>query len=53
MYGILVGRSEGKRLIGRPRRRWEGCIEMALREVGWDNGLDLMWLRIATGGELL
>jgi hypothetical protein len=35
-YRILVGNSEGKRPLGRPRRRWVDNIEMDLREIGWD-----------------
>jgi hypothetical protein len=31
---VLVGKSEGKRPLGRPRRRWEGNIKMDLKEVG-------------------
>jgi hypothetical protein len=38
-YGILVGKSEGKRPLGRPRRRWVGNIKMDLREIRWD-GMD-------------
>jgi hypothetical protein len=33
-YGILVGKPEGKRPLGRPRRRWENNIKMDLREIG-------------------
>jgi hypothetical protein len=33
-YKILVGKPEGKRLLGRPRRRWEDNIKMDLREIG-------------------
>jgi hypothetical protein len=33
-YTILVGKSEGKRPLGRPRRRWEDNIRMNLRETG-------------------
>jgi hypothetical protein len=33
-YRILVGRPERRRLLGRPRRRWEDNIEMDLHEVG-------------------
>jgi hypothetical protein len=36
---ILVGKPEGKRPLGRPRRRWLGSFKMNLREVGWD-GMD-------------
>ena len=34
VYRILVGKSEGKRPLGRPRRRWEDNIKMDLQEVG-------------------
>ena len=37
-YTILVGKPEGKRALGRPRRRWEDTIKMDLREVGCDPG---------------
>jgi hypothetical protein len=36
-YSILVGKSEGKRPVGRPRRRWVDNIKMDLREIGWDD----------------
>jgi hypothetical protein len=36
VYGVLVGRPEGKRPLGRPRRRWEDNIKMDLRETGND-----------------
>jgi hypothetical protein len=54
-YGILVGKPEGKRPLGRPRHRWVDNIKIDLREIGWD-GVDwigLIWLRIGTSGELL
>jgi hypothetical protein len=35
-YRILVGRAEGKRPLGRPRRRWVDNIIMDLREIGKD-----------------
>jgi hypothetical protein len=38
-YRILVGMSEEKRPLGRPRRRWVDNIKMELREIGWD-GVD-------------
>jgi hypothetical protein len=34
-YRALVGKPEGRRPLGRPRRRWEGIIKMDLQEVGW------------------
>jgi hypothetical protein len=40
-YRILVGKSEGKRPLGRPRRRWKDNITMDLREIGW-GGMDWM-----------
>jgi hypothetical protein len=36
---ILVGKLEGKRPLGRPRRRWVDNIKMDLTEIGWD-GMD-------------
>jgi hypothetical protein len=36
-YRILVGTPEGKRPLGRPRRRWMDNIKMDLREIGWDD----------------
>jgi hypothetical protein len=35
VYRVLVGKPEGKRLLGRPRHRWEDNIRMDLQEVGW------------------
>jgi hypothetical protein len=40
----LVGRPEGKRLLGRPRRRWEDNIKMDLREIGIDGE---NWIQLA------
>jgi hypothetical protein len=34
VYGILVGKREGKRPLGSPRHRWEDNIKMDLQEVG-------------------
>jgi hypothetical protein len=34
-YNILIGRPEGRRPLGRPRRRWEDNIKMDLREIGF------------------
>jgi hypothetical protein len=36
VYRVLVGRPEGKRPLGRPRRRWDDNIKMDLREIGID-----------------
>jgi hypothetical protein len=35
VYRVLVGKSEGRRSLGRPRRRWEDNIMMDLRKVGF------------------
>jgi hypothetical protein len=43
VYRVLVGRSEGKRPLGRPRRRWEDNIKMDLRELGID---EANWIRL-------
>jgi hypothetical protein len=43
-YIILVGKPEGKRPLGRPRRRWEDNIKVDLRETGW-GGMD--WIDLA------
>ncbi|KAJ4425477.1 hypothetical protein ANN_28093 [Periplaneta americana] len=43
-YRVLFGRPEGKRPLGRPRRRWEDNIKMDLREVGYD---DRDWINLA------
>jgi hypothetical protein len=34
VYKVLVEKPEGKRLLGRPRRRWQGGIKMDLMEIG-------------------
>jgi hypothetical protein len=39
-YGISVGKSEGKRLLERPRRRWEDGINWILRRLVWGCGVD-------------
>jgi hypothetical protein len=49
----LVGKPEGRRPPGRPRRRLEDNIKMDLREVGWRAWTGSIWLRIGTGFELL
>jgi hypothetical protein len=43
-YNILVGKPEGKRLLGRLRHRWEDNIRINLRERGWE-GVD--WIHLA------
>jgi hypothetical protein len=43
-YNILVGRPEGRRPLGRPRRRWEDNIKMDLGEIGF---WDVDWIDLA------
>jgi hypothetical protein len=47
VYRVLIERSESKRPLGRPRRRWEDNIKLDLREMGidWAN-----WIRLAQNG---
>ena len=42
VYRVFVGKVKGKRKLGRPRRRWEDNMKMALQEVGW--GMDCIEL---------
>ena len=44
VYGVLVGKPEGKRPLGRPRRRWEDKIKMDLQEVGYGF---MVWIELA------
>ena len=53
LYRVLGGRPEGRRALGRRRRRWEDNIKMDLTEVEWGTQVESSWLRIGTGGGLL
>ena len=44
VYRVLVGEPEGRRPLGRPRRRWEDNIKMDLHEVGF---LGMDWIELA------
>ena len=44
VYRVLVGKLEGKRPLGRPRRRWEDNIKMDLQEVRWAG---MGWIELA------
>jgi hypothetical protein len=48
VHRVLVGKSEGKRPFGRPRRRWKDNIKMDLWEVGGDGG---DWMELAQDRE--
>jgi hypothetical protein len=39
VYGVLVGKAEERRPLGRPGHRWEDNVTMGLQEVGWLHGL--------------
>jgi hypothetical protein len=43
-YKIVVGKSEGKRPLRRPRHRWVNNIKIDLGEIGWD---DMDWIDLA------
>ena len=44
IYRVLVGKPEGKRPLGRPRRRWEDNIQLDLQEVGCGR---MDWIELA------
>ena len=44
VYRVLVGKTEGKRSLRRPRLRWQDNIKMDLQEVGWR---DMDWIYLA------
>jgi len=44
VYGVLVGRPEGKRPLRRPGRRWEDNIKMDIQEVGCES---MDWIDLA------
>ena len=50
VHRVLVGKPEGKRPLGRPRRRWEDNIKMDLQGVGGGLGTGWSGLRIGTDG---
>jgi hypothetical protein len=53
LYKVLVGKPEGKRLLGRPRRRWEDGIRMDFREIGLGVSIGFGCLRIGASDGLL
>jgi hypothetical protein len=50
VYKVLMGKPEGKRPLGRPRRRWEGGIRMNRREIGWGS---VAWIQLAQNRDRL
>jgi hypothetical protein len=49
VYRVLMGKPEGKRLLGRPRRRWEDEIRLDFREIGWGS---VEWIQLAQDRDL-
>jgi hypothetical protein len=47
-YKVLVGKLEGKTLLGRPKHRWKDNIQTDLQEMGWE-GVD--WINLAENRE--
>jgi hypothetical protein len=50
LHRVLVGKPEGKRTLGRPRRRWENNIRWIFRNLEGVVGTGWSWLRIGAGG---
>jgi hypothetical protein len=48
-YRVLLGKPEGRKPLGRPRRRWEDNIKINVRQVGWGGGTD--WIDLAQDRE--
>jgi len=44
IYRVLVGKPEGKKPLGKPRRRWEDNMKMGIHEVGCG---DMGWIELA------
>jgi hypothetical protein len=49
VYRVLMGKPEGKRPLGRPRRRWKDGIRLDLRELGWGS---VGWIQVAQDRDL-
>jgi hypothetical protein len=52
-YRVSVGKLEGRRPLGIPRRSWVDNIKMDLRKVKWETRTGSIWHRIETGRRLL
>jgi hypothetical protein len=53
VYGVLVGKMEGKGPLGARTDRWEDNVKMDHQEVGWGAWTASVWFRRGTGGEHL
>jgi hypothetical protein len=52
MCRVVVGKSEGKRHLGRPRLRWEDNFNIDVKHVGMKVWIGFIWLRIGTSDRL-
>jgi hypothetical protein len=53
LYKVLVGKPEGRRPLGRPRRRWKNGIRLDPEEIVFGVWSGFTWIRIGTVVELL
>jgi hypothetical protein len=53
VHRVLVGKPEGNRSLGRPRRRWEDNIKMDVQEAGGDRGDWMEWAQERDGWQAL
>jgi hypothetical protein len=53
VYRVLVGRTEGKRPVGKPKRSWEENIMMDITEIGFEGAKRIQLTQIGYGGGLL
>jgi hypothetical protein len=53
VFRVLAGKSDGKRPLGKPWRRWEGGLRVDLVRIGWEVWSGFSWLRIGTSDGLL
>jgi hypothetical protein len=51
-YSISFGKPVRKRLLGRPRHRWENNIKLEISEIGWVGVTGCVWLRLGISGGL-
>jgi hypothetical protein len=52
VWKVFVGKPEGRRPLGRPRRRWKDGKRFDLREIGWRVWIGIDWLGVGIGGRL-
>jgi hypothetical protein len=52
-YRLWVGKPDGKRLHGKPRRRWEDILKRVFKKCNLESRSGFIWFRIETAGRLL